>query len=83
MEKITPADIAACEERINEIINASQPIDVYFQKNDGCIQYAADGQVAFTTGQILQTTYHAISTSGFYNNACKEWRKNPAAGKTW
>jgi hypothetical protein len=81
--KITPADIAACKQRINEPIDASQPIDVYFQKIDDCIQYADDGQVAFTTGQILQTTYHAISTSGFYNDACKEWRKKPPADKNW
>jgi hypothetical protein len=80
---ITPADIAACKQRINKPIDASQPIDVYFQKIDNGIQYAGDGQVAFTTGQILQTTYHAISTSGFYNDACKEWRKKPPADKNW
>jgi hypothetical protein len=39
--------------------------------------------VAFTPDQILQTSYHAISTSGFYKDACKEWRKKPAAEKTW
>jgi hypothetical protein len=81
--KITPVDIAACKQRINEPIDASQPIDVYFQKIDDCIQYADHGQVAFTTGQILQTTYHAISTSGFYNDACEEWRKKPPADKNW
>jgi hypothetical protein len=27
--------------------------------------------------------YHAISTPGFYNDACKEWRKKPTANKTW
>jgi hypothetical protein len=81
--KTTPADIAVCKQRINEPIDASQPIDVYFQKIDDCIQYADDGQVAFTTGQILQTAYHAISTSGFYNDACKEWRKKPPADKNW
>jgi hypothetical protein len=81
--KITPADIAACKQKINEPIDVSQPIDVYFQKIDDCIQYVDDGQVAFTTGQILQTTYHAISTSGFYNDACKEWRKKPPGDKNW
>jgi hypothetical protein len=81
--KITPADIVACKQRINEPIDASQPIDVYFQKIDDCIQYADDGQVAFTTAKIFQTTYHAISTSGFYNDACKEWRKKPSGDKNW
>jgi hypothetical protein len=81
--KITPADIEECKKRMNEPIDSSQPIDIYFQKIDDCIQYAVDGQVAFTPGQILQTVYHAVSTSGYYNEACKEWRKKPLLDKTW
>jgi hypothetical protein len=81
--KITPADIADCKRRINEPLDSTRPIDIYFQTIDECIQYAADGQVAFTPDQILQTAYHATSTSGFYNDACKEWRKKPTAEKTW
>jgi hypothetical protein len=68
---------------MNDPINSTQPIDIYFQKVDDCVQYAADGQVAFTPDQILQTAYHAVSTSGYYNDACKEWRKKPAQNKTW
>jgi uncharacterized protein (DUF433 family) len=82
--KITPADIADCKCRINESLDSTQPINVYFQTIDECIQYAADGQVAFfTPNQILQTAYHTISTSGYYNDACKEWRKKQANEKTW
>lgn len=81
--KITPADIETCKKRMNEPIDISQPIDVYFHKVDDCIQYAADGKVAFTPEQIMQTTYHAISTAGMYNDACREWRKKPTAEKTW
>jgi hypothetical protein len=81
--KITPADIEECKRRMNEPIDTTQPIDVYFHKIDDCIQYAADGKVAFTPEQIAQTTYHAISTSGMYNDACREWRKKPTIDKTW
>jgi hypothetical protein len=81
--KITPADIAECKRRINEALDSTHPIDIYFQTIDECIQYAADGQVAFTPDQILQTAYHTISTSGFYNDACKEWRKKTTADRTW
>ena len=54
--KITPADIAACKRRMNDPIDSTQPIDIYFRKIDDCVQYAADGQVAFTPDQILQTS---------------------------
>jgi hypothetical protein len=81
--KITPADIEECKRRMNDSLDSTQPIDMYFQKIDDCVQYAADGQVAFTPDQILQTAYHAISTSGHYNDACKEWRKKTPIEKTW
>jgi hypothetical protein len=81
--KITPHNIEECKTRMNDPIDSTQPIDIYFKKVDDCVQYAADGQVAFTPDQILQTTYHAISTLGYYTNACKEWQKKPAQEKTW
>ena len=64
-------------------MDASLPIDVYFQRIDDCVQYTVDGKVAYTADQILQTGYHGISTSGLYNDSCKDWRKKPNAEKTW
>ena len=58
-------------------------MDIFFQHIDDCVQYESDGQVAFTNGKILQTAYHAVSTSGHYTNACKDWRKRPLRNKTW
>jgi hypothetical protein len=63
--------------------NATQPIDVYFQTIDDCVQFATDGQVPFTPTQIVQTAYHAVSKSGLYNDACKEWHRKPVANRTW
>jgi hypothetical protein len=81
--KITPADIEACKRRMIEPIDSTQPIDIFFQRIDECVQYAVDGQVGFSAEQILQTAYHAVSTSGYYNDACKEWRKKTQIDKTW
>jgi hypothetical protein len=81
--KITSADITKCKQRMEEPLDSTEPIDVYFQKIDACVQYAADGRVAFTPDQIIQTGYNAISTSGFYHDACKEWRRKPVGDKTW
>ena len=81
--KITPADIEACKFQMNEPIKSSQPIDLFFQRINDCVQYASDGQVAFTNGKILQTAYHAVSTSGHYTDACKDWPKRPLHDKIW
>ena len=68
---------------MNEPIDATQPIDIYFKRIDDTVQYAADGNIAFTTEQILQTAYHAVSSTGYYNEACKEWRCKPEDNKKW
>ena len=68
---------------MNEPIITTQPIDIYFKRIDGTVQYAADDNVAFTTEQTLQTAYHDVSTTGYYNEACKEWRQKPENNKTW
>ena len=63
--KITPANVNECKKQMNEPIDSTQPINMYFKRIDGTVQYAADGNVAFTTEQILQTTYHAVSSTGY------------------
>ena len=49
---------------MNKPIDATQTIGIYFKRIDDTVQYAANGNVAFTTEQILQTAYHAVSTTG-------------------
>jgi DNA anti-recombination protein RmuC len=64
-------------------MDVTQPIDIYFQTIDDCVQFATDGQVPFTPTQVVQTAYHVVSRSGIYNEACKEWRRKPLADQTW
>ena len=68
---------------MNEPIDNTQRIDVFIKRIDDCIQYADDGEVPFMPEQMLQTVYHAVSTSSHYNHACKIWRKKSAVAKTW
>ena len=63
--KITAADIEECKRRMTSPMDIDQSIDRFFERIDDCVQYAADGSVAFTNEQILQTAYHVISTSGY------------------
>jgi hypothetical protein len=81
--RITASDIANCRTQMEAPMDTTRPIDVYFQTIDDCVQFATDGKVPFTASQIVQTAYHAISKSGLYNDACKEWRRKPAANRTW
>ena len=57
---------------MDEPMDPSEPIDVYFKRIDKCIQFAADAETAYTSEQILQTAYYAISSSNIYTDACNE-----------
>ena len=65
--KITPADVEECKKQTNKPINATQAIDIDFKRINNTVQYAANGNVAFKMEQILQTAYHAVSFTGYYN----------------
>ena len=71
------------QKQMNVPIDATQPIDIYFKCIDDTVQYTTAGNVAFTMEKILQTTYHAVSTSEYYNEACKEWQRKLEVNKTW
>ena len=81
--KITDGDLQLNKERMNEPLDPSIPIDMYFKRLDDCMQYAADADTPYTEKQILQTAYHALSASGLYTEACSKWRKRTASTKTW
>jgi hypothetical protein len=81
--RITASDIANCRTKMEEPMDVIQPIDIYFQTINDCVQFVTDGQVPFTPTQVVQTAYHAVSRSGIYNEACKEWRRKPVADRTW
>ena len=57
--------------RIEEPLDTSQPIDVYFQRIDDCLQFAADAESPFSAQQTLETAYYAVSASGLYSDGCK------------
>ena len=59
---ITPLCVEECKKQINEPIDATQSIDIYFKHID---EFAANGNVAFTAEQIVYTAYHAVSSTGY------------------
>ena len=81
--KITDGDLQINKEKMNEPLDPSIPIDMYFKRLDDCMQYAADADMPFSERQILQTAYHAMHASGLYTDACSKWRKRNENTKTW
>ena len=58
---------------LQEPLDTSQPIDVFFNIiNDG-VQYYREENKPYMTGKVLQMSYRAVSSSGNYIDACKYW----------
>ena len=73
--KITPLAIKNNKTRMEEPLDTSQPVEVYFQRIDDCLQFSADAESPFSAQQTLEIEYYAVSASGLYSDGCKAWRK--------
>ena len=81
--KITPLAIKQNKTLMEEPLDTSQPIHVYFRRVDDCVQFAMDANSPFSAQQILETAHYAISASGLYGDGCKAWKnamQTPRAG---
>jgi hypothetical protein len=81
--KISAADLDATKKLFDSAIDSTQPIAVYFKKIDDALSFAADANTPWTPAQVLQTAYHAVSSTGSYIEPCKRWRGRNAADRTW
>ena len=81
--KITASAQMANKRRMDEPLDPSIPIDVYFKRIDECVLFETNSGTSYTPEQTLQTAYYKISSSNMYTDACKEWRRKPLAEKTW
>ena len=80
-DKITPSDLMHNKQKMDEPLDPSAPIDVYFKRIDECVQFITDAETAYIPEYILKTLYYAISSSNLYTDVCKEWRRKPKEGK--
>jgi len=81
--KITSTDLKTNQDTFQAAMDPSQPIAIYFKAIDDCIEYADDANTPYSREQIVNTVYLGVFSSGFYNEACKEWQRKPEVDKTW
>ena len=73
----------ANKRKMDEPLDPSFPIDIYFKRIDECVKFSTDDETAYTPEKIIQTAYYAISSSNLYTDAWKEWRRKPQNEKKW
>eukprot|EP00978_Attheya_sp_CCMP212_P033687 scaffold137217_cov42-Attheya_sp.AAC.1 len=81
--KITSTDLKTIQDTFQVAMDPSQLIAIYFKMIDDCIDYADDANTPYSRKPIVNTVYLGVFSSGFYNEACKEWQHKPEVDKTW
>ena len=80
---ITAATLQENDLKMRGALDPTQPIEALFARVEECQELAAAGNTPYTQEQILNIAYQAIFASGLYQEGCREWRRKPAATKSW
>ena len=69
--KIMTTDLKYNNQRMNEPIDSSLPIDKYFNQIDDCIQFDGDDNIPYIASKVVQNYHHVLLASVVYVDACK------------
>jgi hypothetical protein len=76
-------DLVRNETRLMEAWDGSCLFETVITRIDECVAYAAYAGEPYTLGQILSKTFHIEFQTGLFLQACREWKRQPAAAKTY
>ena len=79
--KMRITDLKVSNQKMNETIDLSLPIENYFKYIDECIHYVDDGKNPITAAQVIQKAHHTVLASGIYIDDWKVWRKSTLTNK--
>jgi hypothetical protein len=81
---IPPTNLIDNDTRMKAPSDPSQSIELLFHQFDDAIELAAAANAAYYTGpQIVTYAYNTILQTDLFTDACRDWRRRPAAQKTW
>ena len=81
--KITATYIDMNKKSLQEPLDTSQPIDVFFNLINDVLRYASKANMPFTQAKALKMAYQNLSLSKNYSGACKYWHRRPSAANIW
>jgi hypothetical protein len=80
---ITPTDLAENDLRFKAAYDPAEPIETLYSQLEDAMDYADAGANAYTPNQVVSNAYTLVFNTGMFPEACRDWRKLPAADKTW
>jgi len=71
------------DDRFRQAYDPNEPIEDLFERIDDAIEFAAQGDIPYTDPQIVKNSYNILFASGLFTDACREWKRKPAADQTY
>ena len=81
--RITPHDLEENDKRFKKQWDANMPFETLVEQIDDAVDYAQAGQSPYSPTQIVSNAYNLVYNTGLFPDACREWRRRPAAEHTW
>jgi hypothetical protein len=76
-------DLVVNEARLMESWDGSVLFKTVLTCVNQCISYTAYAGNLFSPGQILAKVFHVVFQTGLFHTACQEWKRLPAAQRTY
>jgi hypothetical protein len=80
---ITPTELASNDIKFRTAYEPAQPIEALFSQLEDAMDYADAGGNPYTAAQVVTNAYSIMFNTGLFPEACREWRRQPMAHKTW
>ena len=77
------ADLEQAELQMSSPFDPNEPFGIFVDKIEDCVDLAEAAGAPYTTAQIVQKAFNAISKAQCYPEGTRDWRRKPAADKTW
>jgi hypothetical protein len=81
--KLTPEDLLQNDNRLNEPWDGAEAFENIIDRVEECVDFAKSADRPYSPVQILDRVLRIVSKTGVYHEDLKEWKKKPAADKTW
>jgi hypothetical protein len=80
---LTPTDLATNDSLFRQAYDPSQPIESLYAQIEDAMDLASAGRTPYSTAQVVANAYSLVFNTGMLPDACREWRRRPAADQTW
>ena len=80
---ITPASIAANDERLRDPYDGNTPIETFFEQIQDAQDFSVAAKSPYDTQHLLDIASNTLNNSGIITEACREWRLQPIVFQSW